>query len=234
MMEQARQLPSDDMLEELSGLRFFDSENGLYTVEVAEKILQGQIALPGEHSRRIHLPFDPHDIYEADWRLLHARLVIPRILLNAYRTTKREEFFMMARDVILGVASYERRALIPTGYLWSDHAISERVFALVDFWAMYRHHPSYSDEVAKDLLLFAARNGKFLSDPAVFVLLSNHGVMQNLALWHLSLAFPSLPDAHLYSTLAFERLSKLMDFYSTRRVSFLSIPLAITKPVCSF
>jgi hypothetical protein len=120
---------------------------------------------------------------------------------------------MMARDVILGLASYERRAIIPKGYLWSDHAISERVFALVDFWAMYRHHPSYRDEVAKDLLLFAARSGKFLSDPAFFVLLSNHGVMQNLALWHLSLAFPSLPDADLYSTLAFERLSKLMEFY---------------------
>ena len=37
--------------------------------------------------------------------------------------------------------------------------------------------------------------------------------MQNLALWHLSLTFPSIPQSHPYSQLAFERLGKLMDFY---------------------
>src|SRR4026207_2060447 len=150
MVEHGRQDPPDDLLDELIKLRFFDIDNRLYTVETAEKLLQGELALPGEVSRRIHLPFDSHEVFEefSGWELFHARLVIPRILLNAYRITKREDFFLMARDVILGWAAYERRAILPKGSLWGDHAISERVFALVDFWAVYRHHPSYNDEVA--------------------------------------------------------------------------------------
>jgi len=215
MIEEGRQVPSDDILDELSNLRFFDIDNRLYTVEVAERILQGDLALPGEAPRRIHLPFDAQEVNEgsSEWQLFHARLVIPRILLNAYRITKRDEFLLMARDVILGWAAYERRTILPKGSLWGDHAISERVFTLVDFWATYRHHPSYKDEVAEVLFVFAARSGHFLSDPAFFLLLSNHGIMQNLALWQLSLGFPSIPEARRYSQLAFERMRKLMDFY---------------------
>ena len=48
MIEQGRQAPPDDLLDELSGFRFFDIDNRLYTVEMAEKILQGELALPGE------------------------------------------------------------------------------------------------------------------------------------------------------------------------------------------
>ncbi len=215
MIERGRQLPSDDLLDELSSFRFFNQENHLYTVEVAEKILQGEFAPPGEVPRRMHLPFDPQEIDQGSpyWQLSQARLTIPRILLAAYRMTQREDFFLLARDVILGWASYERRAVLPKGLLWSDHAIAERVLALVDFWALYRHHPSYNPDVAEALFVFAARSGLFLADPARFTVSSNHGVMQNLALWHLSLAFPSIPETQRYSQLAFERLSQQMGFY---------------------
>jgi hypothetical protein len=215
MTERGRQTPSDEVLDELSRLRFFDDENHLYTVDAAEKILQGELTLPGELPRRIHLPFDPDDIDQGSpyWQLTHARLIIPRILLAAYRTTGREEFFLMARDIILEWASYERRAVLPKGDLWEDQAIAERVLTLVDFWAVYRHHPTYSSDIAQAIYVFAARSGRFLADPAFFYRLSNHGVMQNLSLWHLSLAFPSIPDTQQYPRLAFERFNKLMGFY---------------------
>ncbi|MEO6554859.1 MAG: hypothetical protein ABIO96_10030, partial [Nitrospiraceae bacterium] len=152
-IERGRQLPPDALLDELSSFRFFDEGNHLYTVEAAEKILQGEFAVPGDVPRRIHLPFDPQDIDQGspNWQLYQARLIIPRILLAAYRMTGREEFFLMARDVILGWASYERRAVLPKGQLWGDHAIAERVLALADFWALYRHHPSYNSDVAEAL-----------------------------------------------------------------------------------
>jgi len=215
MIERGRQEPPNDLLEELSSFRFFDDENHLYTVDVAEKILQGEFALPGEEPRRLHLPFDPQDIDQGSpyWQLSQARLTIPRILLAAYRKTKREEFFLMARDVILAWASYERRVFLPRGELWEDQAIAERVLALSDFWAVYRHHPAYSPDVAEAIFIFVARSGRFLADPAFFYRLSNHGVMQNLGLWHLSLAFPSIPETQHYPMLAFERLHKLMGFY---------------------
>ncbi len=115
MLDRARQVPSDATLDELSAYRFFDDENGLFTVQEAERILRGEFTYPGEVFYPIHLPFDAQDIDQGsqNWQLFQARLIIPRILMAAYRETGREEFFSMARDVILGWASYERRTLVP-------------------------------------------------------------------------------------------------------------------------
>lgn len=215
MLDRARQVPSDTILDELSAYRFFDDENGLFTVQEAERILRGEFTYPGEVFYPIHLPFDAQDIDQGsqNWRLFQARLIIPRILMAAYRETGREEFFSMARDVILGWALYERRTLVPKGDLWFDHAIAERMLALVEFWSIYRHHPSFDTDVAETLFVFVARSRSFLSDPAFYYRLSNHGIMQDLALWHVSIAFPTLPETPHYSQVAFERLSKLMAFY---------------------
>lgn len=215
MIEQGRHDPHDALLDELSKVRFFGEEGLRQTVTAAEQIMRGEFSLPGEASRKIHLPFDSKDIHQGSvaWQFFHARLIIPRILLAAYRTTGREEFFVMARDIILGWASYERQAVIPKGLLWNDHAVAERVLALADFWELYRHHPSYEVGVANEILVFVARSGRLLADSSHFTGSTNHGVMQNLALWHLSLAFPSLPDTTGYRDLAFERLREQLRFY---------------------
>ena len=215
MIERGRHMPSDGVLDELSTYRFFDDESRLFTVEEADKILRGKFVYPGEVPQPIHLPFDSQDIDRGspNWQLFHARLIIPRILLAAYRETGREEFFTTARDVILGWATYERRALVPKGDLWFDHAIAERVLALAEFWNVYRHHPSFDADVAEVLFVFVARSRSFLADPAYYYRLSNHGVMQDLALWHVSLAFPTLLETPRYSELALERFGQLMSFY---------------------
>lgn len=214
IVEQSRHVPQDALLDELSGFHFGELSRA-HTVEMAERILQGEFALPGETPRRIRLPFDPRDIDQGSpaWQLFQARLVIPRVLLAAYRITGRENFFLTARDVILGWASYERRALLPKGLLWNDHAVAERILALADFWALYRHHPSYEADAARNIFVLAARSGHFLADALHFTVSTNHGLMQNLALWHLSLAFPSIPQSKRYRELAFERLREQFAFY---------------------
>lgn len=215
MIEQGRQVPHDALLDELSNFNFFGEADSLQTVEVAERILEGEISLPGMAPRKTRLPFDSQDIHQGSysWQFFYARLIIPRVLLAAYRKTGREDFFLMARDVILGWASYERHAVLPKGFLWNDHAVAERSLVLADFWALYRHHPSFETSVAIEIFLFAARTGRFLADPTHFTSSTNHGLMQNLALWHLCLAFPSIPETSRYRELALERLREQMVFY---------------------
>ena len=215
VVERSRHSPADALLEELSKVTFFGDESRGHSVAAAESILRGEFTLPGDRLRTFHIPFDPDDIDQGppDWQLFQARLVGPRLLMVAYRDTGREEFFRTAKDIILGWASYERRAVLPKGVLWNDHALAERVLALADFWTLYRHHPSYDVETAREVLLFAVRSGRFLADQAHFTVTTNHGVMQNLALWHFSLAFPSLPESERYRQLAFERLQEQMSFY---------------------
>jgi hypothetical protein len=222
LAEESRRVPEDTLLDELNTFYFMDSLEALdesRTLEAAKRILQrSEFALPGSVPQSVRLPFHSGDLDKGPggWRLQQASLFVPRLLVDAYRISGREEFFLAARNVMLAWATFERRALLPRGRLWNDHAIAERALALADFWAIYRGHPSYETGAGVEILAFAARCGSLLSDRSHFTVSTNHGVMQNLALWHLSLAFPLLPDSARYRQVALERLQEQMNFYLDR------------------
>jgi hypothetical protein len=165
--------------------------------------------------------FDPRDLENAPpvWQSLfvvphdwQSFLIVPRILLDARDATGRDEFFVTARDMILAWGRYEGRALLPRDHLWNDHAIATRIGVLTDFWRLYRHHPSYQPAVAQVLLEQVDRSAQLLAQEGLFTFNTNHGVMQNLALLHVSVAFPMLPDAQRYRSLGLARLRDQIPF----------------------
>jgi len=215
MTDEGRRVPADSVLDEME--RFFESpaKDRDKLIASAEMVLQGKVAVPGVPSTTIGFPFDTDDLDKngSGWQLFFARLSIPYILLSAYETTGRNDFLMAAKDAILGFASYERSAWLPKGYLWNDHAIAERISVLAKFWKLYRNHPDYQPEVARDLFQLAARSAELLSSPEHFTFATNHGIMQNLALWQICLTFPTLPGLESYKQLAFDRMQDQMRFY---------------------
>ena len=212
VVRQARQSPPDSVLRELKPLRIFKPGPSYRrdVVPVAER-LQREIADAADHATA-RTPFDPRDLAHVppDWQSF---FIIPRILLDAYDATGRDEFFLTARDMIAAWGRYERRALLPRDLLWNDHAIAARIGVLTDFWRLYRHHPSYQPAVAKALLEQVDRGAKLLAKEGLFTFNTNHGVMQNLALLHVGVAFPMLPDAQHYKELGLARLREQMPFY---------------------
>ena len=216
MIDTARRVPNDSVLDEIRGFLCSDENgNSEELIAAGEKILRGEIAIPGYASKKIKMPFDVDDIDKGSpgWQLSLASFTIPRLLLSAYEMTGRDDFLMTARDVILGWASYERKAWLPKGYLWNDHAIAARISVLAKFWKLYRNHPDYESEVAKHIFQLVARSGQLLAKPSHFTFATNHGVMQNLALWQICLAFPTLPNVAFYKQLALERMHDQMSFY---------------------
>ena len=215
MVDSARRGPVDSVLDEIE--RFFGStkKDKKELIASAEMILQGKVAIPGALSSAIGFPFDAEDLDKngSGWQLFFARFSIPYLLLSAYETSGRDDFLMAARDVILGFASYERNAWLPKGFLWNDHAIAGRISVMAKFWKLYRNHPDYHSDVATDLFQLAARSAQLLAKPGQFTFATNHGIMQNLALWQICLAFPSLPNIEFYKQLAFERMRDQMRFY---------------------
>ncbi len=161
------------------------------------------------------MPFNADDIDKGlpGWQLYMAGFLVPDILIEAYRVSGRNEFLTTARDVILAWASYERTAWLPKGLLWNDHAIAARALVLTKFWRHYRNHHEFRSDEAMEILQLAARSRKFLARPSHFTFATNHGIMQNLALWHLCLSFPTLPDVDIYKQVALERLHDQMKFY---------------------
>lgn len=219
VLKKTREFPSDPMLEQLVSMHlgFSKPQRGKRSdlVLIAEKLLDGDVEMLGYFTNKITMPFAPEDLDKGlpIWRLALASLIVPRALLDAYEVSGREEFFTAATDVILAWARYEEALWLPRGMVWTDGAIAERVFVLARFWYVYRKHDDFKPGVAKSILKFIARSGQFLAKPTHFTFNTNHGVMQNLALFHLALAFPSLPGVDEYKQLAVRRLSDQMGFY---------------------
>jgi Heparinase II/III N-terminus/Heparinase II/III-like protein len=209
--------PSDAVLEEMRVHRLLnhDWQNDAQLIAAAENLLRGRAEIPGFQPLEVHLPFDPDDLERGTslWQLQFAGLVVPEIFLDAYERTGREEFYEMARVVILAFGCYEKKAWLDRGFLWNDHAVASRVRTLADFWRVYRRRPDYRPEVAAELWGFAARTAALLAKPQQYTFATNHGVMQNLALWQICVAFPSLPRVDEYKRLAFTRLKDQIAFY---------------------
>jgi len=217
VLTMARRSPSDDVLKEIREFYLFPLDNRRPELEtaLAVRILQGRLEIPDVPPATFNLRFTPTDLEKLPVgpRLWFAAFAVPDFLLAAYENTKREEFFVAARDFLLAWDAYERWARLPKGPLWNDHATAARVRVLGEFWRLYRNRRDYDPEVGRVVLQQAARYGEFLLSPGHFTFATNHGVMQNIGLLHLSLAFPSLPRSARYRQVAFDRLHEQMAFF---------------------
>ena len=216
-VERARREPSESALRKLQGDRLMGHgwSNHQQVVTAAEELLRGELRL-GDHSPvKFRLPFDAQNLSPSSLslQLQVAGLVPIDLLLQAYKFTGQERFFLAARESILEFARYERSALLPRGLLWNDHAIANRVFVLSDFWRVYRRRGDLQPEAARAILGLVARSGELLAKREQFTFATNHGVMQNVALLRLRLGFPGLPNTERYQRLALERLGEQMAFY---------------------
>jgi hypothetical protein len=182
---------------------------------MADSLQQTGEIVWGGYKFNVGLPFRESDLDQGlpSSQLKFASLVVPELFLEAYRISGRREFFVSARDVILAWARYERQAWLPRGFLWNDHAVAARVPVLAQFWADYRNDPNFDSEVAREILEFALRTGSMLAKDSHFTFATNHGVMQNIALLHLSAAFPGLPGAENFTATAVKRLVPQFRYY---------------------
>jgi hypothetical protein len=226
VVQEARQAPVDSVLSELKEFRLTPGVGQIVflnvgpsdtqeLVRVAEGLVRGTAAFPGYPATRIGMPFDSRDLESVPpaWRLPQASLALPRALLDAYDATGRDEFLASARDMVVKWGAFERRTWLPRGLLWNDHAIAARVGVLTELWRLYRHHPSFEPAIGKAILQQVERHAELLAKPSLFTVATNHGVMQNLALLHVAVAFPMLPDARRYRELALQRLRNQVPFY---------------------
>ncbi len=216
MVASARVAPADAVLREIRDFDLLpiDGRTPETEIAVANGILAGRLQLPGRQPMPITLPFSPDDLdgLPASLWLPFAGYVVPDMLLAAFVDTGREAYLRLAREVIVAWDGYERSKPLSRGYLWNDHAISARVRVLSEFWQLYRQRPEYDADTGRIVLEQAARYGAFLADPGHFTFATNHGLMQNLALLELALAFPSLPDSARYQRLALDRLGQQLSF----------------------
>ena len=216
MVQQGRDSPPDAVLDELKDFDFLQDRwpSKPELMAAASALLGGQLRFES-CAAHIKLPFSAAELEQipAPCDLPLAGFFVPDVFLRAYEASGREEFLSTAQAFILGAHEYEEKAWLPRGQFWNDHAISARVSVLANFWRLYRHSPSYRPDVARQVMSMVARSEALLAKPGLFTVATNHGIMQNLALWHASLAFPALPHTREYQRLALARMNDQMKFY---------------------
>jgi hypothetical protein len=216
VIDQARYSPADSVFEQLARFNYgLDIDRGSEgaLIDAAEDVLEGIVRLPWLEPQHVVIPFSPDDIDHPQLGLYLCSLGPANTLIRAYAISQREEFLRLARDIIVAWARYERAAWLPRGLLWNDHTIANRVLVLARFWHIYRQHDLFEPSVAKVILEFAARSGHMLAKPTHYTFATNHGIMQNLALWHARLGFPTLPSTATYANLALDRMRQQMEYY---------------------
>ncbi|NOZ52936.1 MAG: hypothetical protein GXP08_07300 [Gammaproteobacteria bacterium] len=215
-VQQLRTHPDKNTLTEIAGMPLLDpSIKGLSVQEQADRIIAGELLLPGQPPVKISLPFAASDLDKnsPSWQLSFAGLSAVRVLLDAYEQTAQERYFSLAKAMLLAWAEYEANAWLPKGFIWNDHAVAARVSVLSQFWGLYRSSAAFDTEIARTVLGFVLRSAQLLAAPTHFTHATNHGVMQNLGLWHVAVAFPNLPGVQEFQTTAFERMQAQMEFY---------------------
>lgn len=154
-----------------------------------------------------------HESPSSAIQLQIASLAVPQLYLMAAPLGGDETFFDSARDYLRRWWAFERDARLPRGLQWNDHAVAARVFVLVQYWMAAEARGRLTDEDARLVLEALARSVALLEKPQFFTYRTNHGVMQNLALLHVAVAFPDLPQARRAAEIGRRRFLDQLDSY---------------------
>lgn len=199
---------SDIDLAELRGLEF-SPVSAMHSVDA------GSIEVPGLSGRAWPLLGYPNDIHVGppSFRLFMAGLSLERLLLVAWRDTGNERWLRTALERTLQFATYEEKTAHEQDFLWNDHAVACRASVVIGLWTGLQAAPALREAHGRALLSFVVRTGRMLAKPSQFTVRTNHGVMQNLALLQLAVAFPGLPESSHWRDVADHRLRMQLGFY---------------------
>jgi hypothetical protein len=188
--------------------------------ERADRLIgSGRLRLGSFPEQRVRLPFHPGDLENGgvSWRLQMAAMAVPRLFLDAYRESGDRRFLRRARQTVLAWADFQADQWLPVGLLWNDHAVAARLFVLADFWQAAREYPDLlSEDQAAAVLELVIRDIRMTARPAHYNPRTNHGIIQDLALWHAALAFPGLEAGRRAAQVAYERFAGHLPYYLSR------------------
>lgn len=154
-----------------------------------------------------------HSDFQASFQLhLHA-LVPVQVMTQAFEATKERRYLDFARRFTQAWQAYAANPENYTGdkfnkYVWNDHSTSDRAKILIYYGKVCRQ-AGYGDETFEEWLYqILKEQGDWLFDNSNYIQRHNHGVMEDEALFQLSI----LLGVKEWSQRAEERITGQLDF----------------------
>jgi hypothetical protein len=213
-----RAVPGDAVLRELREIAVsyprFDVMEDDEVLDAADEMLGGG-DVPGELGRNLGVPFEPgpHLFGESSWHLDLHSFSIPSLLGRAYEVSGNAIYIRAAAEYIGDWARFESSLLAPRGYFFNDHATAARSIVVAEIWRQYRNSDAYEQETAADVVRYVQKLMGMLADDRLYEYRSNHGIMQNLSILHLSIAFPLLQPSRHNWQVGKNRLLSQLEYY---------------------
>ncbi len=181
---------------------YADEDDG--SMSAANDLLHNQFDVPRYPALRMPtLPTWSENPYSAKyWRLEFYSLRPSLNLLYAFRASGNAVYARKLISLDLSFIAAEGKS----PWAWSDpHAVAFRSMALVDTWWKLRQAHQLPEAASSAILGELEKTGQFLADPNHYQQQDNHSVNEAAALYELAVAFPTMPHAHEWLTLATER-----------------------------
>jgi hypothetical protein len=183
--------------------------------QLGDDALAGNVQFAGRPLATLPFPFRASHLDSGlpSHALKIASLGTLRLLLAAYTATGDQRFLDAALQETLAFNRTDSWRLVPRGLLWNDHALAARVQALALLWSLVRNQENLDPSEALAILQLADRTGARLAKPELYNSRTNHGIMQNIALIQLAVAFPTLPRAEHFKEVGCTRMVTHMRYY---------------------
>jgi hypothetical protein len=135
------------------------------------------------------------------------------LLARGYEITSKNGYLQEAVQYVRHWSAFESSIIVPTGLVFNDHATAARALVVTEIWRLYRNSSIYDAGDASDLLHYAQKLTQLLSYPKLYEYRTNHGIMQNLSLLHLAIAFPLLETSDTGRQVGKSRLLSQLEYY---------------------
>jgi Heparinase II/III-like protein/Heparinase II/III N-terminus len=177
------------------------------SIAAANDLLHDQVDLPRYRSVRLPaLPTWSEDPYSASyWRLEFYALRPTLNLLYAYRVTGQDVYAKRLMQLDSSFIAAEGKSR----WAWADpHAVALRSMALVDTWWKLRQDHQLPEAASTAMLAELERTGRFLAARRHYDRDEDFSITEAAALYELAVAFPDLPGAAQWLTLARDRFRR--------------------------
>ena len=221
IVDELRTLPDDSVLRELREVAVsyprFDLMGDDDLLETAANMLDGSY-VHGEEGQDTGAPFEPGPYLfgQSSWHLDLHSFSLPSLLGRAYEVSGKSIYIRAATEYIADWARYESSLLVPRGYFFNDHATAARSIVVAEIWRQYRNSDVYEENTAADVVRYVHKLMGMLADDRLYEYRSNHGIMQNLSLLHLSIAFPLLQPSRSSWQVGKSRLLSQLEYYISK------------------
>ena len=175
------------------------------SIAAANALLHNEVVLPRYRPVRLpSLPTWSENPYSASyWRFEFYSLRPTLNLLYAYRTTGKVVYAKQLLRLDSSFIAAEGRSR----WAWADpHTVAFRCMALVDTWWKLRQDHQLPEPASTAILEELEKTGRFLADPNNYNSGEDFSTSEAAALYELAVAFPTLPDAPQWLSVAKDRL----------------------------